>query len=194
VRWGKGSTVDAPWNDVQTISEEVFGVDRFRTHGHSLALAQHLSQSPRRILTLKVRLGQNLRLLQDAHRRIESWLASGHTLTPAAEWLVNNSHVVEELVSQITLSLPDRYYNELPKLADGPLAGYPRVFSIAWAYVAHTDSRTDPEDLRQFVEAYQEITPLSIGELWALPISINLVLVENLRRARNSIPQRAPAG
>lgn len=174
---------DAPWDTEKSISEEVFGADRFREHAHSLALAHHVSRAPFRVMSLKARLDQNVRALQDAHRRIEIWLATGHNLTPAAEWLVNNSHVVEELVSQIRLSLPDRYYNQLPKLADGPLAGYPRIFAIAWAYVAHTDSRTAPDDLKRFVAAYQEITPLSIGELWALPISINLVLVENLRRA-----------
>ena len=182
MRWAN-DYLQAPWNSEQSISEEVFGADRFRQHAHSLALAHHVSRSGLRVLPLKARLDQNVSALQDAHRRIEIWLASGHTLTPAAEWLVNNSHVVEELVGQIRQSLPDKYYNQLPKLADGPLGGYPRIYSIAWAYIAHTDSRTDPEDLKKFVAAYQEITALSIGELWALPISINLVLVENLRRA-----------
>jgi cyclic beta-1,2-glucan synthetase len=184
--WGQ-PVVEAPWHDAETISEEIYGPDRFRTHAHSLALAHHVTRSPPRVLSLKRRLELNAHVLHGAHRRIEIWLASGHTLTPAAEWLVNNSHVVEELVSQIRMALPDQYYNQLPKLADGPLAGYPRIFSIAWAYVAHTDSRADQVDLKNFVSAYQEITPLSIGELWALPISINLVLVENLRRAADRV-------
>ncbi len=186
VLWADGAGT-APWNSEQSISEEVFGDDRFRQHARSLALAQTVGRSPRRVVALKTRLDQNVRALQDAHRRIEVWLASGHALTPAAEWLVNNSHVVEELVSQIRQSLPDRYYNQLPKLVDGPLAGYPRIFSIAWAYVAHTDSQSERQNLKTFVAAYQDVTPLSIGELWALPISINLVLVENLRRASGRV-------
>jgi cyclic beta-1,2-glucan synthetase len=71
----------------------------------------------------------------------------------------------------------------LPKLADGPFAGYPRVFGLAWAFIAHSDSRFDPDTLRLFVRAYQRVQPLTIGELWAVAITLRIVLVENLRRA-----------
>ena len=72
---------------------------------------------------------------------------------------------------EIHNDLPPGYYKQLPKLADGPFAGYPRIFGIAWAYVAHTDSHFDPEILERFVLAYQRIQPLTIGELWALSIT-----------------------
>ncbi|HSG64263.1 MAG TPA: glycosyl transferase, partial [Gammaproteobacteria bacterium] len=81
---------------------------------------------------------------------------------------------------------------QLPKLAEGPFAGYPRVFGVAWAFVAHTDSRFDPEMLRRFVRAYQSVQPLTIGELWAIAITLRIVLVENLRRgARRIVTSRA---
>ena len=79
------------------------------------------------------------------------------------------------------------YYRELPKLADGHLAGYPRVLGLAWAYIAHTDSRFDPDSLRRMVRAYQEVEPLTIGELWAIAISLRILLVENLRRLAEQI-------
>jgi cyclic beta-1,2-glucan synthetase len=72
-------------------------------------------------------------------------------------------------------------------LADGPFAGYPRVLGIAWAFVAHTDSRFDPDMLCRFVRAYQRVQPLTIGELWAVAITLRIVLVENLRRAAKRI-------
>ena len=74
-----------------------------------------------------------------------------------------------------------------PKLADGPFTGYPRVFGIAWAFVAHTDSRFDREMLVRFVSAYQEVQPLTIGELWAVSITLRIVLIENLRRLAQQI-------
>ena len=49
---------------------------------------------------------------------------------------------------------------------------------VAWAFVAHTDSRFDPDMLRRFVVAYQRVQPLTIGELWAVAISLRVVLVE----------------
>ena len=70
----------------------------------------------------------------------------------------------------------------MPKLASGPFAGYPRVFGMAWAFVAHTDSRFDPDMLVRYVRAYQEVQPLTIGELWAVSITLRIVLIENLRR------------
>jgi cyclic beta-1,2-glucan synthetase len=75
----------------------------------------------------------------------------------------------------------------LPKLADGPFVGYPRVFGMAWACVAHSDSRFDMDSLIRFVRAYQVVQPLTIGELWAMAITLSIVLVENLRRAAERI-------
>src|SRR6185503_2334750 len=79
------------------------------------------------------------------------------------------------------------------KLADGPFAGYPRVFGLAWAYVAHTDSLFDPQTLGRFVRAYQRVQPLTIGELWAVTITLRILLVENLRRAAERIVNRRAA-
>src|SRR6266404_7154827 len=108
-------------------------------------------------------------------------------ITPAAEWLADNFHIVDEQLREIRDDLPPGFYHELPKLADGPLAGHPRVYGLAWAFVAHTDSRFDPEMLRRFVRAYQRIQPLTIGELWAVAITLRVVLVENLRRLAEAI-------
>ena len=88
---------------------------------------------------------------------------------------------------EIHSDLPPDYYRQLPKLAVGPFTGYPRVFGIAWAFVAHTDSRFDSEMLVRFVRAYQEVQPLTIGELWAVSITLRIVLIENLGRLAQQI-------
>ena len=101
--------------------------------------------------------------------------------------MLDNYHVIEEQIREIREDLPPGFYRQLPKLAEGPFAGFPRVFGIAWAFVAHTDSRFDPEFLRRFVHAYQTVEPLTIGELWAVAITLRIVLVENLRRVAQRI-------
>ena len=111
----------------------------------------------------------------------------GRTITPAAEWLIDNYHLVEKQIREIRADLPAGYYNQLPKLADGPFAGYPRVFGVAWAFVAHADSRFDAEMLCRYVRAYQQVQPLTIGELWAVSITLRIVLIENLRRLAGRI-------
>jgi cyclic beta-1,2-glucan synthetase len=90
-------------------------------------------------------------------------------------------------VREIREDLPFGYYAELPKLPHGDLAGYPRIYSIALELVAHTDSRLDADTLRRFLIAYQQTTPLMIGELWAVAITLRIVLVENLRRLASLI-------
>ena len=144
---------------------------------------------PSRAQSLSKRLADNGAALLAAYHTIASAADEGHAITPAAEWLIDNYHLVEKQFREVRSDLPPGYYRQLPKLADGPFARYPRVLGIAWAFVAHTDSRFDAEVLRRFILAYQEVQPLTIGELWALSITLRIVLVENLRRLADRIVQ-----
>ena len=67
------------------------------------------------------------------------------------------------------------------------------MLGIAWAFVAHTDSRIDREALLRFLAAYQRVQPLTIGELWAVAIALRIVLIENLRRAADQIAEARAA-
>src|ERR1019366_8049093 len=108
-------------------------------------------------------------------------------ITPAAKWLIDNFHLVEKQIRTVQADLPAGYYRQLPKLAGGPFTQLPRVFGLTWAFVAHTDSLFDPEVLRRYLRAYQRVQPLTIGELWAVAITLRIVLVENLRRIAKRI-------
>ncbi|MFL6564065.1 MAG: glycosyl transferase, partial [Burkholderiales bacterium] len=174
---------DPRWDSEQILREEIFSVERLEEHARSLAASQPISTSPGSGRLLGARLRNNEKVLLSAYRSIAKAVDEGRSITPAAEWVLDNYHVVEEQIREIRDDLPPGYYRQLPKLAGGPLAGYPRVFGIAWAFVAHTDSRFDSEMLRRFVRAYQRVQPLTIGELWAVAITLRVALVENLRRA-----------
>ncbi len=67
-------------------------------------------------------------------------------------------------------------------MAHGPSALLPRVYDLAFEAISHGDGRVDAETLSRFVAAYQTVTPLKLGELWAIPIMLRLALIENLRR------------
>lgn len=173
----------SPWDSDVPIREELFSVDRLEQHAKTLAIAQTISTKAPRVPSLVRRLKANAAILLKAHQTIATALDKGLFITPAAEWLVDNYHVVAAQVREVQTDLPDGYYRLLPKLADGPFAGYPRVFGIAWAFVAHTDSHFDSIALQRFIHAYQRVNPLTIGELWAIAITLRIVLVENLRRS-----------
>nr|WP_255702015.1 glucoamylase family protein [Bordetella sp. LUAb4] len=141
-----------------------------------------VTPKPRRVPTLRKRLDDNAAVLLAAYRECAVELERGRGVEPAAEWLLDNYHVVEEQVRQVRDDLSPGFYLQLPKLAEGPFAGYPRVLGVAWAFVAHTDSNFDPESLRGFVAAYQSVQALTIGELWAVAVTVRIVMLENLRR------------
>ena len=178
---------EAPGDPEAPIVAELFSVERLEQHAESLAAAQRVTGEPRTGRAILPRLSDNGRVLLDAYRTLADTIREERSITPAAEWLVDNFHIVDEQLREIRDDLPDNYYRELPKLAEGHLAGYPRVLGIAWAYVAHTDSRFDAESLRRMVVAYQRVEPLTMGELWAIAISLRIVLVENLRRTAERI-------
>jgi len=183
---GHGPAV-SPWNSEDLIRAELFSVERLEQHAASLARAQRITLHPMARRSLAGRLRDNEKILLAAYRSIAAAVADNRSITPAAEWLLDNYHLVEEQIREIREDLPPSFYRLLPKLDGEPFRGYPRVFGVAWAFVAHTDSRFDPDSLRRFVRAYQQVQPLTIGELWAVAITLRIVLVENLRRAAASI-------
>ena len=96
-------------------------------------------------------------------------------------------------IREIGIDLPPSYYTQLPKLAEGPFVGLPRVFGAMWSLVAHTDSHIEPATLRRYLLSYQDVEKLTIGELWAVPITLRIVLIENLRRIAAVIIDSAAA-
>ena len=169
------------------IVEELFSVERLEQHAQTLAVAQAINPTQHRGKPVQPRVAENGRVLIESYRLLARAIKDERSITPAAEWLVDNFPIVDEQLREIRDDLPANYYHELPKLLSGHLAGYPRVLGLAWAYIAHTDSRFDPDSLRRMVQAYQSVEPLTIGELWAIAITLRILLVENLRRLSEQI-------
>src|SRR5215210_2627413 len=175
----RGASADV---DEEPIRGELYSIERLEQFAASLAAEHKVSTEQERGRQLLPRLEENGRKLIAAYRSLGLAISNERTISPAAEWLVDNFHIVEEQLREIREDLPKSYYYELPKLTTGELTGYPRIYAIALALVAHTDSRLDAETLRRFIRAYQRAAALTIGELWAVAISLRLALVENLRR------------
>ena len=170
------------------IRAELFSVERLEQHAEKFGGGAAHPSDPKQGSPLAKRLYNNARVLDGrlSRHRQDKFGASAARLR-RRDGLLDNFHIVDEQIREIKDDLPPGYYRLLPKLADGPLQGYPRVSGIAWALVAHTDSAFDTQKLTRFVEAYQRVQPLTIGELWALAITLRITLVENLRRLAEAI-------
>jgi cellobiose phosphorylase len=108
-------------------------------------------------------------------------------ICPATEWLIDNFYLIEEHIQLARRHFPKKYNKELPHLANGPYKGLSRVYELAVEIISHVDAQLDQESLLVFFKAYQEVKPLKLGELWAIPIMMRLVLIENLQRIINQI-------
>ncbi len=104
-----------------------------------------------------------------------------HAFTLSAEWLLDNAYLIREQVTDLRQSLPRTSYGKLPLIASGSEAGVPRVYRVAAELVAESGGALDPEIIRKFLDAFQQVTPLEIAELWALPLMLRLQLLECLR-------------
>ncbi len=178
---------------LEPIRSEIFGLARFEEHGRSLAASHHAARAVFGSTTFYPRLQSNIQSLRTSHEHIASHALSGQDISPGAEWLFDNFHLIEDQLREIREGLPPRYYRTLPVLQDAPLQGLPRIYSIAWAFVAHTDGAFDDTVLTHFLNAYQEVHELSHGELWALPTTLRVVLIENLRRLADRIASHKAA-
>ena len=161
---------------------ELFSVSQLERHARTIAGWHELASARGHDDWLLARLGDNERALRDAYALITDAVQRGRQITPAAEWFIDNYHLIEEQIRTARRHLPRAYNRELPRLANGPAPGTPRVYHLALELISHAHGRVDLENLRAFVASYQEIQPLRLGELWAIPIMLRLALLENLRR------------
>ncbi len=180
-RFGRTVAEQEYTGDELPLRSELFSSDQMKRHGKALADSHKLSlgHGSDRLLT---RLAENEDVLIGARNLLTQAVTAKLVIAPAGEWLLDNFYLIEEQIQTARRHLPKGYSRELPRLLNGPSAGLPRVYDIALEIISHGDGRMDPENLSSFVAAYQSVTTLNLGELWAIPIMVRLALIENLRR------------
>jgi cyclic beta-1,2-glucan synthetase len=165
----------------EPIRGELLSVERLEQLAESFA-RHRVSDRESASAALLARVKDNGRVLLRCYRALAAVIHEERATMPAAEWLVDNFYIVEDVLNEVRTDLPPGFYRQLPTLIEGPLREVPRAVGLAWTYIEHTDSRFEPASLRRFVEAFQRVEPLLISEVWAVPIALRLTLIENLRR------------
>ncbi|MET0255237.1 MAG: glucoamylase family protein, partial [Luteibacter sp.] len=160
---------------------ELFNAEQLEAHGPLLA-GRHRLADTHSAEWLLPRLADNERVILAACRGLMAASQRGEGTTPAGEWLLDNLYLIEEHIRIANKDFPKGYSRELAQLAEGPSKGLPRVYDIALEVISHGDGRIDATGLARFLQAYQSVAPLNLGELWAVPIMLRLALIENLRR------------
>ncbi len=165
------------------LRDELLSIERLEERALALAASLTTDPHPRhRARDTFPRFEDNVRVLRAAYRTFADDVRTGQFVVPAADWLLDNFHLVASEITDIRRNLPRTYSRTLPALASREHAGHARVYAVAVELVRHSDSRLDHHQLVQFLNSYQRVAPLTIGELWAWPSMLKLALIENLRR------------
>lgn len=136
---------------------------------------------------LMKRFACNKQRISQVCRRLTKLSVQKKEMPSGSEWLLDNQYIIDAVIKEVETDLPGSYYLELPALLQGAHRGYPRIYELALVQLAHADSSLNEEIIRTSVDKYQEVTPLTIGELWALPTMLRLGLLENLRRLADRV-------
>ncbi|WP_110968877.1 GH36-type glycosyl hydrolase domain-containing protein [Pseudomonas huaxiensis] len=163
------------------LRSELYSTEQMAEHGSWLAGQHRLSTLPADDALLD-RLADNEKTLATSCAALAGVQPDSRPSLPAVQWLLDNFYLVETHIRIAKRHLPRGYSLQLPRLDNGPSAGLPRVYDIALETISHGDGRVDAHSLSRFVEAYQQVSTLTLGELWAIPIMLRLALIENLRR------------
>jgi len=165
------------------LRDELLSIERLDERALALAASFTVDPNPRhRASDTFPRFDSNVRFLRHAYRTLADDVRTGQFVVSAADWLLDNFHLVTAEIIDIRRNLPRTYYRTLPALASREQAGHARIYAIAVELIRHSDSRLDRQQLLQFLNSYQRVAPLTIGELWAWPSMLKLALIENLRR------------
>ena len=173
-------------NEKSPLRSELFSSGQMQQYAVKLAKSHKLTQGKSSEQLLK-RLAENEDVLLDVHSLLTETVRVKKRIAPAGEWLLDNFYLIEEQIYTGKKHLPKGYSKGLPQLAKGQSQGLPRVYDIAVEIISHSDGRVDMKSLTAFINSYQSLITLKLGELWAIPIMLRLALLENLRRLATQI-------
>ena len=172
--------------------------DALRDHAQATAKRHAPLVGKGRARTLLRRLRSSERIINGVCRGLAEAARLEQPVSLSAEWLLDNAYIIARQIADVRRNLTSEFYAELPVLVPKkaqseqttfiPLGfahevrGVTRAYSVARDLVNHVDGRLDEHNIHEYVSAYQKVLPLTMGELWALPLLLRLALIENLRR------------
>ncbi len=131
---------------------------------------------------------------ENALKYVQEMLADanrvGQSVSMGADWLLDNVYLLQGHIDEFRHNLPKRFYSELPIIAEGPLAGLPRVYGLATELIGTTDTLLDRDRILTFFQTYQSLSPLTMGEIWSLPLMLRLRIIECVRRLAIQVERR----
>jgi len=189
-------------NDVLREHEQVphlFSRENFREYAKHLAYTHDIGVPSSNLYGQLIQnLKQDKKNLDRVYNIFSQTLLDDKNLLPSSsEWLLDNFFIIIEQLLIVKHGLTQGFYKDLAKLSKGSLRNLPRIYSLAWEILVHSDNNLDIQILKQFILDYEAVTPLTSAEIWALPIILRLILISSLsdlaEQAANTFQTRKKA-
>ncbi len=165
---------------------ELWNVEQLEAHACQLAQLLGSVTGTKRV-KLRTCLRRSAVQLERTYLAISAALQARRAITPAAEWFVDNFHLVAGEIDDIALRLRPSVWRDLPGAASADSVGWPRIYCIVREYLAHTDCAFDTLSFTRYLQKYQTVDPLAMRELWTLNPVLRLALIDELRRLATRI-------
>jgi len=159
---------------------EILSPLKIRDHARTLAKNYSPRQNPDKSTHLLDHLDTSESTLEQIRQVLAEASHLEQTITTSAEWIMDNAFIINSHITDVRKNLPKRFYRELPIMAGGPLSGHPRIYGVARELALHTEGQIDWHCISDFLDAYQSISQLTSGELWAFPLMLRISLIDNL--------------
>jgi cyclic beta-1,2-glucan synthetase len=158
----------------------VFSLGQVKARAESLAAEHRVDKAAVATPELVPRLKSAGRRIREACVELSEAERLGQGTPAFAEWILDNEFVVKSNSRDFLVNLPRGFYRRLPILAVGRYEGFPRIYDLARNLIADNELRVDSGTIIAFLDAYQNTSSLTIGELWALPQMLRLALIEDI--------------
>ncbi|MCJ7815533.1 MAG: hypothetical protein MUP31_05725, partial [Xanthomonadales bacterium] len=120
-----------------------------------------------------------LKRLRKIYRQLQSNRYDGNRPALAIELFLDNYHVLSDAAKVCQDFLVEGLYERLPQTVGDKYAGLPRVVLLACELINASKLQLDQQMLRGALSEYQEHAPLSVAEIWALPIILRLIILSD---------------
>ena len=179
----RSTTIEEEINETAAGGIELLGIELLEEHARRLAALFTVARRPPRSSSRAHlrRLKQNRQRLSSIYTALSDDARRGEPPSPAAEWLLDNYHIVSAAARDVVRDLPPSFFRRLPRIAADEFEGTPRIYALALELIRCSAGHLDAQRLHRFITAFQSVAPLTIGELWAWPSALKLALVEHLR-------------
>ncbi len=133
------------------------------------------------------RLKENFEFITEVYNLLNEHIKLKLPIHPAGEWILDNFYIIDETVKTVTKELTLKKYTNFLGIANGPYAGFARIYVLASEIVAYTDGKINGKNLEVLLKAYEDKKTLSMDEIWNINTFLRMALIENIREACEKI-------